>query len=687
MTREWRPFSPSRIERRDIAALVSIAVGARPTDSEIVVRKLRALAASKAQNEISATPVADARLAVAASLLADVTEQGWAIRSRDGGISVSPPSADPEPGETFEQAKDRHRHALLTASDRQLATGGVRDFMSFMERPKSFAGGTFSIISLIDDGSALADELLPLATLDDETRAKRLGQLLRPVVQVCDSDGRCTKTGLKLQDIWRYFRHTWSLEYNPLPGRTLRILIRNAARPNWPVMGIAMLASPAANLLVRDRWIGWTTDELAAGILTGRWEATSAAKKLLNAVTQAIADIRSDDLVDHEELTKPSKSTFFKLQRCAASADNRRLADLKSRDEGGDVGLVDIRSLDKDTLVDSDWRRLSSTSLFTRKRADQLIPLLETVSYFREAGWRSHPSAALMEALVTKRGREAVSVALNEIKKRHLATDIADVSVCGAVAPYNHLLGGKLVALLMASRQVRGFYRDRYRNQVSEIASQIAGRAVRRVSDLKVITTTSLYGIGSSQYNRLRLKASPATELTSDVVWQELDPTEGFTVTHVSRNTVDYMRLLARQVYGTRRVNSVFGEGSSPRTRQIREGLNLIGINNDDILKHSLVRRVYACELYPNARNDLIGFGGSTRARGESVRSISKAWIGRWLTKRVLLPHVLESIRATGRSTIPQQLRDRAFRGSTSTDLTPVEEDELQAHDLQVAVG
>src|SRR3546814_14741663 len=72
-------------------------------------------------------------------------------------------------------------------------------------------------------------------------RARRLN---RPVVEVCAAGAKCTETGLTLNDIWRYFRHTWAHEYRPIPGRQMLVLIRNAARPRRPIMGIAMLASP-----------------------------------------------------------------------------------------------------------------------------------------------------------------------------------------------------------------------------------------------------------------------------------------------------------------------------------------------------------------------------------------------------------------------------------------------------------
>ena len=50
-------------------------------------------------------------------------------------------------------------------------------------------------------------------------------------------------------------------------------------------------------------------------------------------------------------------------------------------------------------------------------------------------------------------GLRTISTAMVEVRKAGLSSQVADVSVCGAVAPYNSLLGGKLVALLMALGQ------------------------------------------------------------------------------------------------------------------------------------------------------------------------------------------------------------------------------------------
>jgi hypothetical protein len=132
------------------------------------------------------------------------------------------------------------------------------------------------------------------------------------------------------------------------------------------------------------------------------------------------------------------------------------------------------------------------------------------------------------------------------------------------------------------------------------------------------------------------------------------------------------MRQLAFLRYGRRRINSVFGEGSSPRTRQIREGLNLIGINNDHVLEQGLVRRVYACELYPNARADLLGWAGSGKGtRGPTLRAVGNAWIQRWAVKRVQLDDVRDRMRPANGNAVAESLRRRAERARLEDESVP----------------
>src|SRR5204862_3597783 len=102
-------------------------------------------------------------------------------------------------------------------------------------------------------------------------------------------------------------------------------------------------------------------------------------------------------------------------------------------------------------------------------------------------------------------GSDAIRVILKKAKADRVGIAVADITVCGAVQPYNAILGGKLVAMLATSPEVILEYRRRYSNAESEIASSMAGRPIVRAPTLVLLGTTSLYGGGSSQYNRIKI--------------------------------------------------------------------------------------------------------------------------------------------------------------------------------------
>ena len=607
-------------------------------------------------------------LAVASSLLADLAEQSWDIRLQRGQIEIRPPSSTPTAGENVASVKERIRRGLMLASDRQLATKSASDFLASMDRDRVFNNKIVSIKSVLDDGRSLVRAINITQSELELREAKALRKVINPFIQLCEPDALCPKTGLKLQDIWRYCRYSWSLEYNPTPGRTLRFLIRNKARPNWPIMGIAMLASPAANYYVRDKWIGWSVDDLANQIVSGIVDPKQIGLALQKTIADAISELRTDDLCNDGEIENPRDDTFFRLLNIVRNAGLLRQADLIERHNNDTLdGRIDIRGYDKAKLLPSDWKVLSETSLFRKKRAESLYSLLKCRRYMIDSRFAEAPGAAVCEALMVRQGQEQIAFALNELRKRRLASEIADLSVCGAVPPYNHILSGKLVALLMSSREVSAMYESRYQNQVSEIASQMAGRPITRPAKLKVLTTTSLYGVSSSQYNRLVIRSGIAKSLKSDLIWQELDQTQGMTVTHLSKLTLSYMIKLAVAQYGARRVNSVFGEGSSPRTRQIREGLNLLGISNDNILKQGLTRRVYACELYPGAREELRGLKEANDTRSPPrADAVVEAWMVRWAIPRLNRSETLAQMAQISSDHLPSQLQTRAQLGAAA---------------------
>lgn len=303
-----------------------------------------------------------------------------------------------------------------------------------------------------------------------------------------------------------------------------------------------------------------------------------------------------------------------------------------------------------------DWLKASEDWLFVRKRAETLARLLDAKRAFLGLDWKQSGPKLLQQMSQSAMGERAISFALQEVRKAGLASQIADLSVCGAVPPYNELLGGKLVALAMTSAETRSLWRERYEGQISLISSQMAGRPVSRPAELKILTTTSLYGSGSSQYNRLRLAKGVFPDLKNDITWRELAKTAGFGTVHLSAETVKVLRAVTEDAHKARRVNNRFGEGTSPRLRQLREGLDVLGITSNDVLHHATPRLFYACALVPDADRQLLGLKADKSGQASSLDAIAEAWRRRWLLNRIRNDDVLERLKRLGPMSVKNDL-------------------------------
>jgi Domain of unknown function (DUF4338) len=73
-----------------------------------------------------------------------------------------------------------------------------------------------------------------------------------PVLEVCQNQVQL--------DLFRILRYYWSSPYSEYVGRRIKILIRDAAIPSHPVIGIAALGSSIIHIPRRDEWLGWSTD-------------------------------------------------------------------------------------------------------------------------------------------------------------------------------------------------------------------------------------------------------------------------------------------------------------------------------------------------------------------------------------------------------------------------------------------
>lgn len=647
-----RAFSPflAPEERRQLHA--ALRLGSEIPTS--FVDELRALARRYVDDGDSV------KLRAVCLLVADLCEQGWQVEIDKDRITFEPPGIARAETESIDDVKARVRAALQRARLRQLREPAVRQFLTRMERSTLRPQGRTSVLDVIDDGASLAKTLKEVAALPSDQRDEELAKVIDPIVEICESGAKCRDTGLSLIDIWRYFRHTWAHEYRSVPGRQMLVLIRNAARPNRPIMGIAMLASPVMRLSTRDRWIGWLRESAEEKLRAGEWGSISFAKAMRKRISDSIKAIRWDDLATKEEIAHPSETVVFRLEQKAAGAAFAREQQLKEHyeDHRDELGRIKPYRGDlKFARPDSDWKAASEDLLFVRKRAEGLAQLLFAKGVFQAAHLSRKPLEALDRLFRTKDGQRAIDVALAEFRKAGLSSEVADVSVCGAVHPYNELLGGKLVALLLTSTEVRNAYAKRYGGQTSVIASQMAGRRISKPAKLRILTTTSLYGVGSSQYNRLNLRADDYPELPYDVAWGAIGKslTGGFGTLHLGRETAHALRSMAIARHDSRRVNNRFGEGTSPRLRQIREGLDALGLKSDAILHHATPRIFYGCELGLHARDALMGLE-APEAAAPLARDLATAWRRRWVINRILRKETIDRLKGLGVTSIRASL-------------------------------
>jgi hypothetical protein len=583
-------------------------------------------------------------LKFACSIVIDMVAQGWELSVSDDSIEVR--FASIVTG-SHDDVKQRIRQGHLLERDAQLREPSVREFIRGMEQRRLGPTGWVSIFSLMRDGQELSSKLeIGAREQEPEKQLRQLRAAVSPYLQVVGSGKVCEFTGIKLTDIWRYFRHTWVNSYKSLPGRSMTILVRDSAAPHHPIIGIAALGSSMAQQRLRDEWIGWEpskfVDEMVKHPTTrvSTWINTSIDRLIRGLY---IADLLKAGIIERRVIKKPTTEAITRLLKYSqeAAAEHRRFPNAtehKSNNNGTATKKVD-------------WRQETKTALFRWKRAKTLALLLDIRMGLQKAGLTQPSASCLKKALSDTSGRKAIRQLVRLVKAEHIGIDMMDIIICGAIPPYNTLLGGKLVCLLLTSPEVIQFYRKRYGRQASVIASSMKGRAVVREPNLVLLATTSLYGVGSSQYNRLRVPLETIGGKTGEKIeYVKLGISEGYGSYHFSRASVDYLETLLGRAGGGRKVNSIFGEGVNPLIRKIRDGLTLIGMPADDLLKHGNPRVIYGVPLAENFRDVLLGLQAkpkyffSLRGAEAQTEVLANYWRRRWLAGRIMNPANLKDV-------------------------------------------
>ncbi len=197
--------------------------------------------------------------------------------------------------------------------------------------------------------------------------------------------------------------------------------------------------------------------------------------------------------------------------------------------------------------------------------------------------------------------------------------NLMDAYVLGAVPPYNTLLGGKLVACLIRTRDVYDDFRARY----GGTEGIISGAA--KNAQLVAVTTSSSMG-RSSVYNRLKLGETS--------YFSSIGFTGGWGHFHIPDDLFEEMRNYLRGIDHRYADMHTFGEGPNWRLRTVRAALDALGFK-EDILKHGIQREVFLCETVDNSFDILKGVSKRPKLDGLlSANQVGELAVQRWMIGR-----------------------------------------------------
>jgi len=190
-----------------------------------------------------------------------------------------------------------------------------------------------------------------------------------------------------------------------------------------------------------------------------------------------------------------------------------------------------------------------------------------------------------------------------------------DIQTLGAVPPYDRLLGGKLVALVAASNEIRQIYWHKYCGRATEIEQRILP------PHLVALTTTSAFG-RSSLYNRLSYDGT--------IIAESLGYTEGYGTFHLMGVYPLFREFLENQGISTR---GGFGTGPRRKWQTIVRALERLGLSSD-LLRHGVKREVFLFRLVDNLEAYMEGRDAEPVYRNLPLSALVAWWRERWLIPR-----------------------------------------------------
>ncbi len=205
--------------------------------------------------------------------------------------------------------------------------------------------------------------------------------------------------------------------------------------------------------------------------------------------------------------------------------------------------------------------------------------------------------------------------------RRYRLKYVMDAFVLGAVPPYTFLLGGKLVAMLAASNEVRAAFGRKYGGSKSVISGEkFDGR-------LAMLTTASALG-RSSIYNRLKYHGR--------YLYKSVGFTRGSGEFHFFNGLYNDIFAYVTQHSTPTAKQESWGNGFRNRREVIRKCLQSLGLSAD-WLYHGVAREIFVVPLAENTREFLCGKDPDLFPYDQSARELAGYFRQRWLMPRAEL--------------------------------------------------
>lgn len=414
-------------------------------------------------------------------------------------------------------------------------------------------------------------------------------------------EARNSNRTLDNRGLWRAARATWSMGVeSSAPGREVAFLGIDAIEPRVP-LGIIQLRNVVPEIVARDRWLGVSAAIDSGGkphgylsYLTGA-DATDRLKATCQVIQSLLDHVNREGLPASLTAHSDPRSLFE-----FANAQRMLFNDLRRQGE-----------------------KAARTKLMLVKRAETAADLTRGVQAIASAVATGDPLAAFSADPELLR---SLNAGLRKIWHYHMGFVAIELSVCGAAPPFGPLRVGKLMAAAAGSSDViNAWGADR---PLGEIAADTYLPSVRDAvpnPGALVVFTSGLYPGHAAQYNRVRVGTTR---------WRKIGETLGYGSFHVSLETSRLAGKYNAAVDGYRHITGSFGEGASPRFREVGRAITRLEL--PDLLRHEFPRPLYALPLVDDPQAVILGWASNrvSPARGVDLESLARDWWERWVAPR-----------------------------------------------------